>query len=58
MFDGGNGINHVELPMANAAEALTPLSNKETGWHGFVLDSNCIAWMFQVSMDADVIRPS
>ena len=32
-----------------------PLFNKETDWHGFVLDSNCIAWMFQMSMDAGVI---
>jgi hypothetical protein len=32
-----------------------PLFNKETDWDGYVLDSNCIAWMFEMSMDADVI---
>ena len=41
--------------MVNASEAPVPLSDNETDWSGFVLDSNCIAWMFQMSMDADVI---
>ena len=54
-FDGRNGINHVELPMANTSEAPTPLFHKERDWRGFVLVSNCVAWMFQMSMDGDVI---
>jgi len=33
----------------------SPLFNKETDWAGFALDSNCIAWMFEISMDSDVI---
>jgi len=33
----------------------TPLFNKETDWHYYMLDSNCIAWVFKMSMDADVI---
>ena len=54
-FDGGSTGDHIELAMADKSELPTPLFNKETDWHGFVLDSNCIAWMFQMSMDADVI---
>jgi len=53
-FDG-TGLEHIELPMANAADRPTPLFNKETDWDGYVLDSNCIAWMFEMSMDTDVI---
>jgi hypothetical protein len=41
--------------MAGAANQPPPLFNKETDWNGYVLDSNCIAWMFEMSMDADVI---
>ena len=40
--------------MANPDQP-TPLFNKETDWHGYVLDSNCIAWMFEMSMDSGVI---
>ena len=54
-FEGGSGINHAELAMANTSEAPVPLFDKETDQRGFVLDSNCIAWMFQMSMDTDVI---
>jgi len=32
-----------------------PLFNKETDWEGYVLDSDCIAWMFEMSMDIDII---
>jgi len=48
-------MEHIELPMANTADQPTPLFNKETDWDGYVLDSNCIAWMFEMSMDTDVI---
>ena len=50
-FDWNIG-DHIELAMAGTQD---PLFNKETDWHGYVLDSNCIAWMFEMSMDADVI---
>ena len=53
-FDGNAFGDHIELPMANAEQPL-PLFNKETDWNGYVLDSNCIAWMFEISMDADVM---
>jgi len=29
-----------------------PLFNKETDWYSYVWDSNHIAWMFEMSMDA------
>ena len=54
-FDGNSIGDHIELAMANASEQPPPLFNKETDWNGYVLDSNCIAWMFEMSMDADVI---
>ena len=41
--------------MTNTSEPPTPLFNKETDWHKFVPDSNCIARMFQMLMDANVI---
>ena len=53
-FDGTTFGDHIELPMANP-EQPPPLFNKETDWNGYVLDSNCIAWMFEISMDADVM---
>ena len=54
-FDRGSGGNHIELPMANTSEPPTPLMNKETDWHGLVLDSNYIARIFEMLMDSDVI---
>ena len=54
-FDANSIGNHIELAMANPDDRQAPLFNKETDWHGYVLDSNCIAWMFEMSMDADVI---
>ena len=44
--------NHIELAIA---DQQAPLFNRETNWHGYALDSNCIAWMFKFSADADVI---
>ena len=46
-------VDHVEVPMVNIP---TPLFiTKETDLDGFVLDTNCITWMFDMSMDMDVI---
>jgi len=53
-FDGAN-LEHIEFPMANTADQPTPLFNKEADWDGYVLGSNSIAWMFEMSMDTDVI---
>jgi len=33
----------------------SPFFNKKTDWQGYVMDSNCIACMFKISMDSDVI---
>ena len=54
-FDTSVFGNHFELAMLNPADQQAPLFHKETDWNGYVLDSNCIAWMFEMSMDADVI---
>ena len=48
--NGGNPVGHTELDM----EPPT-LFKKDTDWDGYVLDSDCIAWMFKMSTDADVI---
>ena len=31
------------------------LFNQDADWVGYVLDSRCVAWMFKVSIDTDVI---
>jgi len=54
-FDGSNLVDHIELPIAGVPNEPPPFFNKGTDWVGYVLDSNCIAWMFEMSMDADVI---
>ena len=51
----GSLDDHIELPMACPSKQPPPLFNEETDWGGYVLDSNCTAWMFEMSMDADVI---
>ena len=53
-FDGHSPGDHIKLLMAGPDQP-TLLFNKEADWHGYVLDSNCIAWMFEMSMDSDVI---
>ena len=49
----GNG-DHLELSMVNTSDQPPLLFDKETDWGGYVLDSNCIARLFQMSTDADV----
>jgi len=53
--DGNNPGDRIELAMAGAPNQPPPLFSKETDLDGHVLDSNCIAWMFEMSMDADVM---
>jgi len=45
---------HIELLMANPDQP-SPLFNKEADWDVYVLDLNCIAWMFEMLTDSDVI---
>ena len=47
--------DHVELAIVGAAGQQVPLFTKEIDWHGYVLDSNCIVWMFEMSMCAEVM---
>ena len=48
---------HIAIPMAVPSNRLPPLFNrdKEVDLAGYVLDSKCIAWMFEKSTNADVI---
>ena len=52
-FDAAD--DHIELPMASAYNEPPQLFDKDIDLDGYVLDSNCIAWMFEKSTDADVI---
>ena len=54
MLYGKNIGDQIELPMVGQDQSPR-LFDKETDWDGYVLDSNCIAWMFKMSMDSDVI---
>ena len=51
-FDASTIGDRIELEMAFWDP---PLFNKETDWQGYVLDSNCVAWMFDISRDAGVV---
>ena len=44
----------IGLPIVGPTNQPPLLFDKET-WDGYVLDSKCIAWMFEKSMDANVI---
>jgi len=50
--DRGHPGDHIMVPMANVPET-DPLFNKEIELDDFVLDSKCITWMFNASIDAD-----
>ena len=47
--------NHFELAMTGRIDRPRMLFDEDANREGYVLDSNCIAWMFDMSMDADVI---
>jgi hypothetical protein len=52
---GSASGDHIEVPIANQLAQPHPLFNKDTDWVGYLLDSHCIAWMFKISMETDVI---
>ena len=53
--DGNNIGNHIELAVVDAPGQNRPLFNQRVDRSGFVLDSNCIAWMFRMSMGQNTI---
>ena len=53
-FGGSDLGDHIELLTAGPDQP-SPLFNKETDWHVYVLDPSCIAWTFKMTMDSDVI---
>ena len=53
-FGATDWPNHFELAMAGQIDRPRMLFDEDADREGYVLDSNCIAWMFDMSMDADV----
>ena len=53
-FDGNSSGDSIELSMANPPDHPALISDKDTHWDGYVLDSDCIALMFELPMDIDV----
>ena len=57
-FGATNGIDtgdRIEIHMAGPPNHSFTLFDENTGREGYVLDANCIAWMFNMSVDPDVI---
>ena len=57
-LDAGTTDGHIELAVVGAADQQTPLFNEKIDWDGYVLDTNCIDWMFEtfdIPMDSDVL---
>jgi len=54
-FDRSGPRNPTEFVMDVPFNHPPPIFNKETGWDVYVLDSDCIAWMFEMPMDTDNI---
>ena len=47
--------DHVEIPMTRPSDRPFTLFDEDTDRGNYVLDANCIAWMFEMTMDPDVI---
>ena len=54
-FDKNGTGSHTTIPMPTASSELLSLFGNEGDVGDYVLDSKCIAWMFENSTDADVI---
>jgi len=54
-YDFNDTSDHIELFIPNPSTQPTMLFNKETDWEDYVLDSDCIIWMFDMCIDVDVI---
>ena len=52
---GNSSVDHVGLTIINSSDQLSPLFSKDADWESYVLDSNCIAWMFEMCTDPDFI---
>ena len=51
----GNPAADIKLPMASSSDHSFPFLARDIDKDGYVLDSNCIAWMFEMSADPDFI---
>jgi hypothetical protein len=52
--DGNAPGEHIALLAPTPHDQPTLLPNKGADWYGYLLDSNCITWMFEMPMDVDV----
>ena len=50
---GNKSGDYIELAMFGQYENSLLLFEKEADWEGYVLDSNCISWMTEKSVDED-----
>lgn len=53
-FDGRG--DHIELTMGGPHDNSPTIFEGGADWEGYILDSNCIAWMFKKSVDEDVVQ--
>ena len=54
IFDRRSPDDNIELFMAGS-DRSTALFGRETDWYDYEVDSNCIVWVFEMSIDSDVI---
>ena len=53
--NGNNPTDHIELPMACRPAPPPPVLNEKINRDNYVWDSECIAWMFEMSADTEVV---
>ena len=56
-FGASNGNDfgeHIELDVADQPTPIFNLEADQDNWDGYMVDSNCISWMFEMPMDMDV----
>ena len=55
-FDGNHTVAHIGVPIVNQPNQSSLFFTKDSDdWDSYVLDSNCIAWMFKMSTDTSFI---
>ena len=52
--DGNNLGEHIELHVASQQPPIFNLETDWDNWDGYIVDSNYVAWMFEMPMDMDV----
>jgi hypothetical protein len=52
--DGNAPGDHIDLLIPTPPDQPPPIFHQVIDWDGYLLDSDCIAWMFKMPMDIDV----